>query len=266
MHPSVQAANGFRTSRFLARNRTASSSNSHAVPRAPHTAARGGRYPCAGASASGSECSTSPTPLARRHLLQAGLVTSAAWAAQQLQPARAEAAILVGPAQSGGKFATINEAIAAAEQGGIITVLPGRYEERITLDGKFVTIQAAQVWREPPLPHADGETAPRPRCVSTAAARLCAARRRRAPASGSPAQFPARTACIKTPASSVAERHVCALADPMYCRRAAWRSYGRAPGRTSTPSSVRTRRGPWSCAACCCGTAAPASLRIIASS
>ncbi|KIY96613.1 hypothetical protein MNEG_11348 [Monoraphidium neglectum] len=73
-----------------------------------------------------------------------GLVTSAAWAAQQLQPARAEAAILVGPAQSGGKFATINEAIAAAEQGGIITVLPGRYEERITLDGKFVTIQAAQ--------------------------------------------------------------------------------------------------------------------------
>jgi len=88
--------------------------------------------------------STQPT---RRRILQLGTaVAAAAWLAPPaMRPAHAEAAILVGPPESGGKFATINAAIAAAEAGSTITVLPGRYEERLLIEGKFLTIQSSQV-------------------------------------------------------------------------------------------------------------------------
>lgn len=83
--------------------------------------------------------------LSRRQLLQAGAVGMASFMLHPLQPAAAEAAMLVGPKESGGKFQTITEAIAAAEAGATITVLPGRYNERLLVQGKFLTIQSAQV-------------------------------------------------------------------------------------------------------------------------
>lgn len=60
-------------------------------------------------------------------------------------PARAEAAILVGPPEAGGKFETIMAAVEAAAPGGVVTVLPGRYEEQVVVEGKFLTLQATQV-------------------------------------------------------------------------------------------------------------------------
>jgi pectin methylesterase-like acyl-CoA thioesterase len=83
----------------------------------------------------------------RRGALAAGLLAAAAVSslAPPPRPAAAEPALLVGPPEAGGRFATIGEAVAAVEPGSTVTVLPGRYEERIILDGKFLTIQAAQV-------------------------------------------------------------------------------------------------------------------------
>ena len=90
------------------------------------------------------------TTTSRRRVLQTAAAAVAAAAVAAAAPlaapraARAEAAILVGPPESGAKFATISEAIAAAESGATITVLPGRYEERLIIEGKFLTIQSAQ--------------------------------------------------------------------------------------------------------------------------
>ncbi|GBF95641.1 hypothetical protein Rsub_08623 [Raphidocelis subcapitata] len=86
-----------------------------------------------------------PAPgVSRRRLLSAA-AAAAAWTTAAPPPAaRAEATMLVGPPGTAAKFQTIGDAIAAAEAGGTITVLPGQYRERLVIEGKFLTIQSAQ--------------------------------------------------------------------------------------------------------------------------
>lgn len=140
------------------RNPTRSYAAPHArpAPRTPRGARRAGARAAAGAAGaaspdpqpSGSGAAAPPADACRprrRDVLHAGLLAAGALLAAPSYPARADVAMLVGPAAAGGKFRTIGEAIEAAEAGSTITVLPGRYEERMVLDGKFLTIQAAAV-------------------------------------------------------------------------------------------------------------------------
>jgi hypothetical protein len=110
---------------------------------------------CSSSSGGGGTPACSGPRFGRRALLRVAVGTAAVAAALggapgglwAPPPARAEAAMLVGPASAGGKFPTISAAVEAAGPGSTITVLPGRYEERIVVEGKFLTIQSAQVGR-----------------------------------------------------------------------------------------------------------------------
>jgi hypothetical protein len=58
----------------------------------------------------------------------------------------------VGP----GGFTSIGDAIAAADDGDTVLVLPGRYEDRIVVEGKSIVIQGAEGQPAPTIACATG--------------------------------------------------------------------------------------------------------------